>query len=227
MSMVGMESWGRSLLRGMLAVGPWHFGPLRNRGGMGVPYPLMKNTRQHIRVASLSSALWLIGVEVLKKMVPTIAPVMTAWAENMERLAMEKGVALDSLQWGDALRAGVQRPERVRIMNVDDIPLPNPELTFLARETGIITDTTDGLTFGHGIFLKNNLPDAKRRLIHQLVHCSQYERLGEMRQFIREYVQCCLDFGYAQSPYELEAEARTQEILADFHIGTMTCGSEQ
>ncbi|MDA8377948.1 MAG: hypothetical protein M0Z50_13005 [Planctomycetia bacterium] len=29
---------------------------------MGVPYPLMKNTRQHIRVASLSSALWLIGV---------------------------------------------------------------------------------------------------------------------------------------------------------------------
>lgn len=180
-----------------------------------------------MQVVFLMRRVEMISVEVLKKMVPTIAPVMTAWAENMERLAMEKGVALDSLQWGDALRAGVQRPERVRIMNVDDIPLPNPELTFLARETGIITDTTDGLTFGHGIFLKNNLPDAKRRLIHQLVHCSQYERLGEMRQFIREYVQCCLDFGYAQSPYELEAEARTQEILADFHIGTMTCGSEQ
>lgn len=165
----------------------------------------------------------MISVEVLRKMIPIITPAMTVWAENMERLALEKGVALDSLQWRDALRAGVQRPDMVRILNVDDLPLPDPELTFLARETGIITPTTDGLAFGHGIFLKNNLPDAKRRLIHQLVHCSQYERSGEMRQFIREYVQCCLDFGYAQSPYELEAEARTHEILADFHTGMMAC----
>ncbi len=165
----------------------------------------------------------MINVEVLKRIVPTVAPAITAWAEGMERLAMEQGIALDPLQWRDALRAGVKRPEKVRIMNVDELPRPNQELTLLAGEIGILNKTTEGLTFGYGIFLKANLPDAKRRLIHQLVHCTQFERLGEMRVFMREYIQCCLDFGYAKSPYELEAEARTLEILADFHTGMLPC----
>ncbi len=167
----------------------------------------------------------MINVEVLKRIVPTIAPSMTAWAECMERQAIESGVALDSLQWRDALRVGVQRPEKVRIMYVDELPRPNSELTLLANEIGILTSKTESLTFGYGIYMKNNLPDGKRRLIHQLVHCCQFERLGEMRTFVREYVQCCLDFGYAHSPYELEAEARTQEVLADFHADMKPCQS--
>ncbi len=167
----------------------------------------------------------MINVEVLKRIVPTIAPAMTAWAETMERAAMENGVALDSIQWRDALRAGVQRPEKVRVMYVDDLPHPNPELTLLAKEIGILTPKTDGITFGYGIFIKNNLPDVKRRLIHQLVHVCQYERLGEIRIFVREYVQCCLDFGYADSPFELEAEARTQEVLSNFHGDMKPCKS--
>jgi hypothetical protein len=168
----------------------------------------------------------MINVEVLKRILPTIAPGMTAWAEGMERQAMENGVALDSAQWRNALRVGVQRPEKVRIMYVDELPRPNTELTLLAREIGILTNKTEGMTFGYGIYMKNDLPDSKRRLIHQLVHCGQYERLGDMRMFIREYVQCCLDFGYAQSPYEMEAEARTQEILPDMPADMEHCESK-
>ncbi|MGC9258774.1 MAG: hypothetical protein ACP5I8_01670 [Phycisphaerae bacterium] len=168
----------------------------------------------------------MINIKVLKQILPSIAPAMTAWAATMERLAMEQGASLDSIQWREALRAGVQRPEKVRIMDVEELPHPNPELTQLAHEIGVITENTEGLTLGYGIFLKANIPDAKRRLIHQLVHCAQYERLGELRLFIREYVQCCLDFGYAHSPYELEAEARTNEILADFNTTIMPCASD-
>ncbi len=167
----------------------------------------------------------MINVEVLKRIVPTVAPAMTAWAETMERAAIENGAALDTLQWRDALRVGVKRPEKVRIIYVDALPHPNAELTLLAKEIGVLTDKTDGITFGYGIFIKNNLPDIKRRVIHQLAHVCQYERLGEIRIFVREYVQCCLDFGYAHSPFELEAEARTQEVLADFHSDMKPCPS--
>ncbi len=165
----------------------------------------------------------MISVQVLKRIVPTIAPALTAWAERMERLALQDGEALYPLQWNIALRVGVQRPEKVRVMYVDELPHPNPELTYLANETGIITPTTEGLAFGYGIFLRNNLTDAPRRLIHELVHCAQYERLGEIRLFIREYIDACLDFGYAQSPYELEADARTREILDVVEPGAATC----
>jgi hypothetical protein len=174
-------------------------------------------------VAVFVRRVTMINREVLKQILPSIAPAMTAWATTMERMALEHGTPLDSIQWRDALRAQVQRPEKVRIMNVDELPHPNPELTHLAGEIGILTEDTEGLTLGYGIFLKANLPDAKRRLIHQLVHCAQYERLGDLRVFIREYVQCCLDYGYAHSPYELEAAARTDEILADFNTTITPC----
>jgi hypothetical protein len=45
-----------------------------------------------------------------------------------------------------------------------------------------------------------------RRLVaHELAHTMQYERLGSVRAFLRQYLVECLTTGYAGAALELEA----------------------
>lgn len=107
----------------------------------------------------------------------------------------------------DGEAVGVRRLDDVRIIALDNIPLPSdPGLSPLATEKGLITDRTSGMTFGHGILLKNGEVD-RRLVAHELVHVMQYEKFGGIEAFLKEYVnEVAFAPGYPNGPLEQEAK---------------------
>ena len=138
------------------------------------------------------------------------------WALEQERFILARGVSLGPEHLGDAVRAGVHDPSRVRVLVVDRIPLPeNDQLAEAARKTQIITTATRGCAFGYGIVIRADSWGNRELLLHQLVHVAQYERTHDLEACIREYVcdrTTCAKF----TTGSLEDEARriAREICA-------------
>jgi hypothetical protein len=89
---------------------------------------------------------------------------------------------------------------------LNSIPLPtDPGLKQLVEETELITDKISGMTFGHGIVVKNGQYD-RRLVAHELVHVMQYEKFGGIEAFLKEYVkEVAFPPGYPHGPLEREA----------------------
>ena len=116
----------------------------------------------------------------------------------------------------DARLAGVRDCERVRVLVVDRIPLPESgELADAARRTRIITEDTRCVGFGHAVMIRAEAWGDRELLLHNLVHVAQCERSGGLEQWIRQYLfdrQTCATFTVGS----LEDEARriAREICA-------------
>jgi hypothetical protein len=107
-----------------------------------------------------------------------------------------------------ARRAGVARPDAVRILGVPEIPLPDEaDLKQAALTFGLITPGTAGLTIGHGIFIRQDCLGDAKLMAHELKHVAQYERLGSIPAFLQQYLAEVNHYGYLSSPMELEAAA--------------------
>jgi hypothetical protein len=118
-----------------------------------------------------------------------LAPLAWEWAKGQEASILQHGVPLSAAQGADATRAGVKNPDRVRVLVVDRIPLPeDKELANAARLAHIITDSSQAVTIGHGIIIRADSWHDRELLLHQLVHVAQCERSGGLEQFVREYL---------------------------------------
>lgn len=146
----------------------------------------------------------MIPDHVLNEMLPRAA----AWAQQQEQLILDNPKSLILVPQGHdiARRAGIARPEAVRILGVPEIPLPEePDLKKAAIAFGLITLGTAGLTIGHGMFVRQDcLRDAKL-IAHELKHVAQYERLGSIPAFLQHYLLEVNQHGYAAAPMEQEA----------------------
>jgi hypothetical protein len=135
-------------------------------------------------------------------------PLACAWAEGQEQLVLKQGVALTDKQIADARRIGVAAPERVRLLQVDEIPLPeDPELHAAAKTTGLLSPDTAGLTLRYGILIRSPFWGARDLVVHELVHVWQYEQFGGFSPFLRQYLWEYLTLGYANAPMEQEAQS--------------------
>jgi hypothetical protein len=140
-------------------------------------------------------------------------PLACAWVEEQEQLILKKGVGLTEAQMADARSIGVAAPERVRLMKVEGIPLPDhPGLCAAAQESGLLSPDTAGLTLRYGIFVRAPFWETRDLVVHELVHVRQYEQLGGLEPFLRKYFWECITLGYAQAPMEHEAQAMAEEI---------------
>lgn len=138
----------------------------------------------------------------------TLFPQACAWAENQERKILMNGVQLSPAQIIDAKERGVAHPEKVRLLKVKLIPLPDgPALRAAAEAAGLNSATTVGQTFRYGIFIREDVWNRRDVLAHELSHTSQYERLGGIQQFLQQYLHECNTLGYANAPLEKEALA--------------------
>lgn len=134
-------------------------------------------------------------------------------AKEQEQKILMNGTPLSDSQIEDAKIIPVNHPEKVKLLRVNHIPLPeDPELKFALQALQIITPNTRGLTLQYGIFIKNDCWNNRELIIHELVHTSQYERLGGIQQFLNQYLTECIQFGYPQAPLEQEAIKRTKLI---------------
>jgi hypothetical protein len=133
-------------------------------------------------------------------------PIAARWVSEMEKAILESGQQLSPQGKKDAAAIGVRRTDDVRIIVVDAIPLPRDSgLLQLAVQSELITDRTIGMTFGHGIVIKNGSQD-RRLIAHELAHVMQYERFGGIDAFLKDYIkEVAFPPGYPHGPLEQEA----------------------
>jgi hypothetical protein len=135
-----------------------------------------------------------------------LLPLACAWAEPQEQRILKQGVGLTADQVVDAEVIGVADPARVRLLRVDQIPVPeHPALRAAAEATSLISPLTAGLTLRHGIFIRSDCWGQRRLVVHELEHTAQYERLGGFQHFLECYLWECLSIGYPAAPLEQEA----------------------
>jgi hypothetical protein len=145
-----------------------------------------------------------------------LLPLACEWAEAKEKVVLEHGVPLSEAQMEDAKRVGVVHPERVKIYTVPQIPIPkHPILKAAVEETQLITPDTDGITFRYGIFIHSDFSDNRGLIVHELVHTSQYEKLGGFLPFLRKYLMECITIGYPEAPMEQEAIRTAEKICRE------------
>ncbi|MCG6972723.1 MAG: hypothetical protein LJE66_06230 [Desulfobacterales bacterium] len=135
-----------------------------------------------------------------------VLPIASEWAEAKEKVVLKNGDPLSNSQIEDAKRVGVLRPERVRMLRVPQIPFPkHPVLKSAAESIQLFTPDAVSLTVRYGIFIHSDFSDDRCLIIHELVHTSQYEKLGGFLPFIRKYLLQLINIGYPDAPLEQEA----------------------
>jgi hypothetical protein len=147
-----------------------------------------------------------------------LLPLACEWAASQEQRILTTGEALSDTMLGTARLVGVAAPERVRLLYVPEIPIPDdPTLRAAVEETKFLSPLIRGLTLRYGIFIRSDCRSDVTMVIHELGHTAQYERLGGFEPFLRRYVFECLTIGYPETPMEQEVIALTERI----------CGSQQ
>jgi Domain of unknown function (DUF4157) len=148
----------------------------------------------------------MIPVEMFNEMLPRAA----AWAQQQEQFMLSNPASLVLIPQGQEItrRAGVARPEAVRILGVPEIPLPEAaDLREAAVAFSLITPGTAGLTIGHGIFVRQDCLRDPKLIAHELKHVAQYERLGGIPAFLQQYLSEVNQHGYPAAPMEQEVVA--------------------
>lgn len=136
-------------------------------------------------------------------------PWVSGWASEQESRILSQGQPLPPADLAFARELQIEDPGGIRYLAAKPIPSPVPEiLQELARKAGFPIIIPAGMTLGRGIYI---LPGHERVLRHELVHVSQYQRLGGISGFMREYLQECMTHGYFDAPLEREARERSEE----------------
>ena len=141
----------------------------------------------------------------LQALLPQLLPRAIAWAEAVAGDVATNGEALNDARSSIASRVGVQHPHNVRVLLVDQLPLPaDPELQAAATQTGLLGKYTVGLTLGYSVLIRRGHM-TQRLLSHELRHVHQFEKAGGIADFLPLYLGSIIQFGYQNSPYEQDA----------------------
>ena len=172
---------------------------------------------------SLSFGSWqhqfdIVNSAITPEQFEILLPLACGWAAAQEKRILATGEALSDAMLTDARLVGVSAPERVRLLFIPEIPIPDdPVLRAAVEETRFLSPFTRGLTLRYGIFIRSDCREDQTIIIHELGHTAQYERLGGFEPFLRRYLCECLTIGYPEAPMEQEVIALTARI----------CGSQK
>ncbi len=145
----------------------------------------------------------------LRTALPLLLPKAVSWAEDQATSGARIGRTLSKLEFALAREGGVKQPERIRVVQVEMLPMPeDPVLRAAAMQTGLLGPEMVGLTLGHSVFVCRS-HETVRLLSHEFRHVHQYEQAGSIAAFLLSYFGQIVDVGYAAAP--LEADARAYE----------------
>src|SRR4029079_4984145 len=102
------------------------------------------------------------------------------------------GVALTSTLIKDARRIGIRRPDLVRLRAVEKVPPMNPMLRLATQRIGLCSSGTRGMSLRYGIFIASDCWGERSLAVHELAHTWQYERMGGIKPFLKEYLSECM-----------------------------------
>ena len=136
-----------------------------------------------------------------------LTPKAIEWAEHCSGEIAACGEPLNAHGIELALKVGVASPEKIRLSVVAQLPFPtDPELRQAALQAGLLGPSMIGLTLGHSIYICNG-HNSSRLLSHECRHVQQYEQAGSIAAYLAKYLQQIVQFGYRDSPYEVDARA--------------------
>ena len=142
---------------------------------------------------------------------PRLLPDAIAWVQVQEAEILATGRPLTATEVRLAAAVGVRDSDRVRIKIVQQLPKPQqPELRLAADQTGLLAPGMVGITFGHGIYIREGTV-SNRLVSHELRHVHQYEAAGSIAAFLATYLQQIVTVGYDNAPLELDARAHERD----------------
>ncbi len=102
------------------------------------------------------------------------------WVRTIEIEGQAHSIALTPKQIELAARIGIEHPEKVRLVYVDEIPFPSedPQMRKIGEELGFVGPgiTNNAQAFGYTIWVRNGFDLTWPLLAHELVHVQQIER---------------------------------------------------
>ena len=141
----------------------------------------------------------------LRAKLPVLLPAAIAWATREAARAAALGSPLAPFAVDIARRVGVSRPEAVRVLVAEALPVPEePALRDAALRAGLLGPGMIGLTLGHSIFVRDGHL-TREVLAHECRHVHQYESHGGIPGLLPIYLAQVLDFGYLAAPFEEDA----------------------
>jgi len=149
----------------------------------------------------------------LRLALPYLLDPAIKWAESKASEVRTKGHSLGHTDLRIAMKVGVRRPDLMRTLIVDELPLPDhPRLRDAALQTGLLGPTMIGLTLGYSILVVRGNFNS-RLLAHECRHVYQYESYGSIADFLPVYLEQIVSVGYDSAPFE--KDARAHELLAE------------
>lgn len=143
-------------------------------------------------------------------------PWAARWAIALEKRILRDGVPLTDEEQAFARTLGVRHPERVRLLRFEHVPRPfDLRLQATIAALRILTPATRGLALRYGLLVRRDCWRDRSLIIHELVHTAQYERLGGVEPFLRQYLGECLMMGYLKAPLEQEAIFATTRLSVE------------
>lgn len=138
------------------------------------------------------------------------------WAKAQEEFVLAHGIPLGPQALADARRAGVRDCDRIRVLVVDRIPLPETgDLAEAAHRTRIVTPDTRCVGVGHAIMIRGEAWGDRELLVHNLVHIAQCERSGGLEQWVQQYLfDRKTSAAFTVGTLEEEARRMAREICA-------------
>ena len=118
---------------------------------------------------------------------------LLAFANECQDEIMSKGRNLTADELAIAKMLNIKSHGKIRILVVEDIPRSlNPVLNELCDKLGFINNEegkqTRGITFGNGIYTRKGITKPFQNIVHELVHVSQYEKLGGIKEYMAQYI---------------------------------------
>lgn len=130
------------------------------------------------------------------------------WAQAQESSALRMGTPLPAGLQAIAKGNGVKLPQNIRLVVVDEIPLPKEQpLAGAAAKLGLASSWAAGLTLGYAVIVAKGYEADARILSHELRHVAQYEACGGIPGFLRVHLADMLEHGYKDSRFERDARA--------------------
>ena len=128
-------------------------------------------------------------------------PKAVQWVTQIEQTCMEIGHQLSPQSKRDARAIGVQQIDLVRVMVLDETPLPTDrDLRKFILQTAICS-----IVLETGAYYR-------RLIAHKLAHVMQYERFGGIEPFLVGYIPESFPPHYPNGPLEREAEQLAKTV---------------
>lgn len=141
--------------------------------------------------------------------VETATHEVVLWAKAVEAMVLERGRPLAGVECDDAKAMGVRESENVRVLETEVWSFPESLMNLMGIEGCTNPSMSIAATLGRAIIVRKNLFGALRLVLrHELAHVEQYERMGGIEPYLKEYFEQCRSFGYHAAPLEREAVAK-------------------